>query len=216
MLFLIIVIALYSVLENVFKISKDDNIQKKIIKLISIVGFSLAIINLIYEQSLLNVLFVLIIIYIVSNTKKDSLYELMTNINNVETFKDEYELDSEYYKYYRNNENSFSRVFNDDYEEEHYKLNNLYPTEKKKDNKDKKEKSNDHRVVVTDGYDEELNKIKEGLMDKFWLIDDKKNYKKKPKCTTTTNKPKVKTTSKPVVPKSNLCYFFDKIISLFI
>jgi len=223
MLFLIIVIVLYIFLENIFKININDAKHKKVIKLISILGLSAVIVNLIYDKSLPNVIFVLLLIYIVSNTRKDSLYEFMSTIDNFESFKNQYKIDSDYYKYYRNKENSLSRVFNDKYDENHYTLDNLYPKEEEKDEKENKDKPEGE---ITAGYDDELENIKKRLMNKFWLIDNNNyNYKikKKKKCNkksysdSNSNKKNTnKETKTTNAPQTGLCYFFDKVFGLFL
>jgi hypothetical protein len=219
MLFLIIVIVLYIFLENIFKINLNDGKHKKLLKFASIIGLSAVIVNLIYDKSLPNVIFVCLLIYIVSNTRKDSLYEYMSNTDNFENFENEYKIDSDYYKYYRNKEDSLSRVFNDDYDENHYTLDNLYPKEEEEEEEeDTPDKDNKHEVHFHAGYDNELKHIKKNLMNKFWLIDNnnsKYKIKEEQKCTTTLKPTKmITTTTKP--PKTGLCYFFDKVFGLFL
>ena len=218
MLFLIIVIVLYIFLENIFKINLNDGKHKKLLKVASILGLSAIIVNLIYDKSLPNILFVLLLIYIVSNTRKDSLYEYMSNIDNFENFENEYKIDSDYYKYYRNKEDSLSRVFNDNYDENDYLLDNLYPKDVPEEEEDINGDDEEQKADIQVGYNDELKHIKKNIMNKFWLIDNNNSdykIKEEPKCTTTLKPKKIITkTTKP--PKTGLCYFFDKIFGLFL
>ena len=218
MLFLIIVIVLYIFLENIFKINLNDGKHKKLLKVASILGLSAIIVNLIYDKSLPNILFVLLLIYIVSNTRKDSLYEYMSNIDNFENFKNEYKIDSDYYKYYRNKEDSLSRVFNDNYDENDYLLDNLYPKDVPEEEEDINGDDEEQKADIQVGYNDELKHIKKNIMNKFWLIDNNNSdykIKEEPKCTTTLKPKKIITkTTKPL--KTGLCYFFDKIFGLFL
>ena len=219
MLFLIIVIVLYIFLENIFKINLNDGKHKKLLKLGSIVGLSAVMVNLIYDKSLLNVIFVCLLIYIVSNTRKDSLYEYMSNIDN---FENEYSIDSDYYKFYRNKEDSLSRVFNDEYEENHYSLDNLYPKENDNENEDEDENQNDEeqKAQINAEYNDELENIKKSVMNKFWLIDNnntKYKLKEEQICSKTSKPSKMITKQKPSKPpKTGICYLFDKIFGLFL
>ena len=225
MLFLIIVIVLYIFLENVFKINLNDGKHKKLLKFASILGLAAIIVNLIYDKSLLNIIFVFLLIYIVSNTRKDSLYEYMSNIDyfenveNVENVENMYSIDSDYYKYYRNKEDSLSRVFNDEYDENHYTLDNLYPKEDEEE-EEEDENENEQKAHINAGYNDELEHIKKSVMNKFWLIDNtntKYKIKEEPKCNTTLKPKKMITKPKPSSPpKTGICYLFDKIFGLFL
>ena len=105
-----------------------------------------------------------------------------------------------YYKFYKNIQNSFSRVYNKTLTEKEkekeksddpttyiddkiYSLKEFYPLVPTT-TKDKEIISYQEPAQMTVDYDKELQEISEGLMSEFWLTSDKNEYKvdKKPEC----------------------------------
>ena len=146
-------------------------------------------------------------------------------MSSIENFENQYKIDSDYYKYYRNKENSLSRVFNDEYDENHYTLDNLYPKEEEEEDEEEKKDENKPEGEIIAEYDDELEQIKKSVMNKFWLIDNNKSkykIKEEKKCTETVNSKKASTitttttTTTTLPPKTGLCYFFEKVFGLFL
>lgn len=222
MIYLILVILIYIYIEDFIKIKEDDKKNMKLLKSIIILFLTLVIIHLIYGVTIPGLVYILLIIYIVSNVRQDGINSFMNNLEGNEKFTN-YELDSNYHKCFDGEKNTFCRN-NSDFLYKNLKedksvyndLNHLYPKPVSTSGKNlKKNISN-----ITVDYNNELEPVKKALMNKFWLMDNKhieyKTYTKKDKkCDTepkTTSK-KVKKVEKEI--KKNFCHYYNKFLGLF-
>jgi hypothetical protein len=192
MLFLIYTVVIYIVLESLLKIEENENIGVTGIKSSTILFFSVLAVNLTFGKSFMNLLFSVIIICIVATIRKDSMYKMFTNDVKFDEFKNLISPSKEkYYKFFKNIKNSFSRVYNkpltkyereselediDEINKKLYSLKALYP-KIPTTTPDKKIVSFQEPAKMTVEYDEELHIINEGLMNDFWLTEDKTEYK---------------------------------------
>jgi hypothetical protein len=184
MLFLFGIIIAYMILEKLLYINKGDYFIIKILKTLSILIGSLLSIYYIFDKSQLNLLFAIIIIYIISTIRKDSLYNEYSKGINYDYFKTDkllHPFKERYYKFYKNIKNSYTNIINvpNSNDDSKYSLDELYPE------KEPEPKENSPEIIsfqeqpkVTIEYDEELTQISEGLMDEYWLTNDNTKYKK--------------------------------------
>lgn len=224
MIYLILVILLYIYIEGFIKIKEDDKKSLKLFKSITIFLLTLVIIHLIYGVTIPGIVYILLIIYIVSNVRQDGINSFINNLESNEKFTN-YELDSNYHKCFDGEKNTFCRN-NSDFLYKNLKedrsvyndLNHLYPKPVSTSGKNIKENVSNISV----DFDNELEPVKKALMNKFWLMDNKHieyktntNTKKDKKCNIepkTTNK-KIKKVEKEI--KKNFCHYYNKFLGIF-
>jgi hypothetical protein len=198
MLFLIFTMIIYIVLESLLKINKEDNVGTSGIKVSTILFFSVLAVNLVFGKSFINLLFSIILIYIIASIRKDSMYSFLSTDLKFDEFNNLIAPSKDNYnKFFNNIKNSFSRVYHqplsekedDEYDyttqidDQIYSLSQMYP-KIPTTTPDKQIISFQAPAKITVEYDDELQKISEGLMNEFWLTEDKTDYKvnKKPSC----------------------------------
>lgn len=182
MIFLIVVVVIYKLLESQLKIKRTDKKKTMFLKTIAIIGLTLIGINSIFGYSPYNSVVSLFLIYILSVASNDSLQNIIPNIENYDNVSGIVEWsyansEPKYFKKYKKEDGVFNRIPNIYRDQKNdYSLKDLYP----------KPKVLDGEVYITD-----LEKVKKNLLNSLFMKNSDNSVfeslkKKKVDCDQTT------------------------------
>jgi hypothetical protein len=182
MIFLIVVVVIYKLLESQLKIKRTDKRKTMFFKTVAIIGLTLIGINSIFGYSPYNSVVSLCLIYILSVASNDSLQNIIPNIENYDNISGvvEWTYDNsepKYFKKYKKQDGVFNRIPNIYRDQKNdYSLKDLYP----------KQKVLDGEVYTTD-----LEKVKKNLLNSLFMKNSDNSVfeslkKKKVDCDQTT------------------------------